>query len=532
MNKNGHVYIVSNKLYPENVFKLGMSKNIEQRLRSYGKDRKVHRLTEVPDCVSTEKKLLSVFSESFELFRGKETFKGNLDKMLKIFDRVCSPPKKERQWKKYLPNDRHTWMGKNTDEIPTLENYTRRRIAHVDLRDFPFHLEQHIKGNEKVVVIADTCDNLKIHRIGDLCFLKSDTLGMVARSVNPALGIIIDLGYIDVHFVVLEKNLPGDWILCIAEIWEQSIVFRSKRIPADKGDFLTPSLGGGGFWRDVECFGSDTGMDEELREKMENAHLGHHPKTLSSVRRYLVNDLFECYSIWSFTDSFSMELFTRNRSKKEFVCLPREPLSSIKRALCVREILSWISRTSSPSKRFSYGMKLFGVDIEILPETDEQLSSYTKWERYFSEDEDSDFEDGKIPNFIISECVYACFSWREELDWKTDRKEVIVFPVTFCDEPNPWSLEKTKKASDIHDINHKFPGYTWSESCETVILIDIIIHCKDGPIYIILFDSRKDGAGTKKYRLPPVKNIAKAVYFVDVAKMSFEYLSSVFQAKP
>lgn len=522
MNKtNGHVYLVSNKLYPENVFKLGMSKNIEQRLRSYGKDRKVHRLTEVPDCAMMEKKLLSVFSEKFEVFRGKETFKGKLDKMLKIFDQVCSP-KKERQRKKYLPNYRSTWMDDGTDEKPMLGRVTRRRLAHIDLRHFPLHLESYIKGNEKVVVIADHRDNIEIHRIGELCFLKSDTLGLAVRAVNPSLDTIIDLGYIDVHFVVLEKNLPGDWVLCGAKSWEQCIAFRSKYIPVDKGEFLKPRFSRD-YWCDVERFGEyDEGMDEELREMMQKSHILYVHETEEMVVRYLLNDLAVCYSIWGRMGKFSMEIFARNRNKKEIARSPRESMSSIERALHVINVQQIISETAKPSKNFQYGVEIFGIDLEILPETEEQLKSYTKWGKSFETDRNYGRE---IPKFIVSTCVYALFSCSYDLEGN----ETLGFPIKFCGDPNPWALEKTKKSSDIHNINHSFPGFFEGE--EYTILIDIIVHCKDGPIYIVLFDSRKGKADKEEYKLPPVKNFAKAVHFVDVTKISSEYLCSVFRGE-
>ncbi|AVR52742.1 hypothetical protein MarSH_037 [Marseillevirus Shanghai 1] len=510
-----------------------MSKNVEQRLRSYGKDRKVHRLTEVPDCVSTEKKLISLFSEKFEVFRGKETFKGELDKMLKIFDQVCSP-KKERQRKRYLPNRRSTWMEEGTDKKPGLGRVTRRRLAHIDLREFPLHLECHIKGNEKVVVIADSADNVQIHRIGELCFLKSDTLGMAVRGINPTLGTIIDLGYVDVHFVVLEKNLPGDWVLCNAESWEQCIAFRSKYIPADKGDFLSPSLSQNP-WRDAERFGNDEGMDEELRKMMRNSSISYDHETREMVSKYLLNDLEVCCSIWTWIGKFSMKIFTRNRSKKEFVRSPREPLSSIERALHVINIQQIISETAKPSKNFQYGVEIFGIDLEILPETEEQLKSYTKWGKSFGGDDGSDNEsdDGSdgyhergIPEFIVSTRVYALFSWRYDLE----ENGTPGSPIKFCGEPNPWSLEKTKKSSDIHNINHSFPGFLATAGYYT-IFVDIVIHCKDGPIYIVLFDPRKRNPIAGEYKLPQVKNFAKAVHFVDVTRISSEYLCSVFRGE-
>lgn len=518
---NGHVYLVSNKLYPENVFKLGMSKNVEQRLRSYGKDRKVHRLTEVPDCVSTEKKLISLFSEKFEVFRGKETFKGELDKMLKIFDQVCSPKKERQREKKYLPNWRSTWMEEGTDKKPGLGRVTRRRLAHIDLREFPLHLECHIKGNEKVVVIADSADNVQIHRIGELCFLKSDTLGMAVRGINPTLGTIIDLGYVDVHFVVLEKNLPGDWVLCGAKSWEQCIAFRSKYIPADKGEFLAPRWFRDNFWEDVERFGDDEGMDEGLRKMMKKSSILYEEETGEMVAGYLLDDLAVCCSIWTWMGKFSMEIFTRNRSKKEFVRSPREPLSSIERALHVINIQQIISETAKPSKNFQYGVEIFGIDLEILPETEEQLKRYTKWGKSF---ESGRNYGRKIPEFIVSTRVYALFSWQYDLEGNVTPGS----PIKFCGEPNPWSLEKTKKSSDIHNINHSFPGFLATAGYYT-IFVDIVIHCKDGPIYIVLFDPRKRNPITGGYKLPPVKNFAKAVHFVDVTKISSEYLSSIFR---
>lgn len=526
MNKtNGHVYLVSNKLYPENVFKLGMSKNIEQRLRSYGKDRKVHRLTEVPDCALMEKKLLSVFSEKFEVFRGKETFKGELDKMLKIFDQVCSP-KKERQWKKYLPNWKETWTGKGTDKRPTLESITRKPNAHIDLRYFPLHLEGYIKGNEKVVIIAAHCDSMQIHRIGALCFLKSDTLGMAARSVNPKFATIVDLGHADVHFVVLEKNLPGDWVFCVARNWDECIAFRGKYYGGtDKKELLTPRGHGDNFWQNVECFGEDTEADEGLYEMMGRGHVFIFKDVTETVTRYLVNDLTDCYCAWM--RNFSMELFTRDRRRTEFLTSPREPLSSIKRALHTMEVQRIISKMARPSTKFQYGVEVFGADLEIFPETEEQLESYAKWGKNFNSDDGYSYN-YEFPDFILSLCVYAVFSW----DWDCDvggGVEIPGLPVNF-DEPNPWSLEKTKKHTDIHDINHKFPGNVLLFHSREA-LIDIIVHCKDGPIYIVLFDPMKNKPIGEEYTMPPMKNFARAIHFVDITKISSEYLCSVFRGE-
>lgn len=93
----GHVYLVSRPCFAPDVYKVGMSVNVEKRLEHYGKSRTVHCLCSVPDCRKTEEEILSFFSEKFELVDGKETFRGSLDKMKREFSRICGVTEQESE---------------------------------------------------------------------------------------------------------------------------------------------------------------------------------------------------------------------------------------------------------------------------------------------------------------------------------------------------------------------------------------------------------------------------------------------------
>lgn len=101
----GYVYLVTKPSFREGVCKVGMSRSVDKRLRSYGKKSVVHCLFEVPDCVSMERQIISVFKKEFSLLEGNETFEGDLEEMKKLFLAICfdwqnskaivSVPKKE-----------------------------------------------------------------------------------------------------------------------------------------------------------------------------------------------------------------------------------------------------------------------------------------------------------------------------------------------------------------------------------------------------------------------------------------------------
>lgn len=95
-NTRGYVYLVTKPSFREGVCKIGMSRSVDKRLRSYGKKRTVHCLFEVSDCVSMEKQIISAFKEEFSLLEGKETFEGELEEMKKLFLAVCFDSKNSK----------------------------------------------------------------------------------------------------------------------------------------------------------------------------------------------------------------------------------------------------------------------------------------------------------------------------------------------------------------------------------------------------------------------------------------------------
>lgn len=85
----GYVYLVTKPSFRGGVCKVGMSRSVDKRLKSYGKKSTVHCLFEVPDCVFMERQIISAFKEKFSLLEGKETFEGELGEMKKLFLAVC-----------------------------------------------------------------------------------------------------------------------------------------------------------------------------------------------------------------------------------------------------------------------------------------------------------------------------------------------------------------------------------------------------------------------------------------------------------
>ncbi len=85
----GYIYLVSRPRFAENVYKLGMSSSIHERLKTYGDKRFVHVVRRVDDRKKSERRLLELFSKEFELVDGRETFRGDLKKMKEIIECEC-----------------------------------------------------------------------------------------------------------------------------------------------------------------------------------------------------------------------------------------------------------------------------------------------------------------------------------------------------------------------------------------------------------------------------------------------------------
>jgi len=90
---NGYLYLLQEPIdFGTKIHKVGQTqrRDAEKRISQYPKESKVHRYIEIDDAVKREKELLEQFSKHFVLARGKEYFKGDIKKMIKIFNDVCN----------------------------------------------------------------------------------------------------------------------------------------------------------------------------------------------------------------------------------------------------------------------------------------------------------------------------------------------------------------------------------------------------------------------------------------------------------
>lgn len=292
MNTKGHVYIVSNKLYPENVYKIGMSKNIKQRLQSYGKDRKIHKLAEVSDCMGIERTLIEIFSRKFKLFRGKETFEGNLEEMKEIFERICFPEK---------------------DPFEVLRQKNIGMRPFVDKQDiYP------ISDEEECHTSLLSMGPRDLYRIGQFCFV--DNNGLVEANEwllagNCRARVAVDLLYKDVFFEFLSP-LPEGGYMCLAKEWKEYIPSKKKLMVSIDDDMR------------VDYFGKDKmeGYDDEIKCVLENLQ-NSYPCELV---KYLHEDILYCSHV--FGKRFSIERYVKGKTLKEFVGSRKEPINVIKRA--------------------------------------------------------------------------------------------------------------------------------------------------------------------------------------------------------
>ena len=89
MNDNnlGFVYLCQPEEYKNmNVYKIGNTVDIKQRISSYGKNTNLLLSYKVKNKIYCEKLIIKKFNEYFKLFKGKEWFKGELDEIKNIFN--------------------------------------------------------------------------------------------------------------------------------------------------------------------------------------------------------------------------------------------------------------------------------------------------------------------------------------------------------------------------------------------------------------------------------------------------------------
>ena len=90
IKKEGYVYLIqrsSEYKSNSNMFKIGKTsqKSPVDRFRSYDPGLRVWMVVHVPDCTTTEKRLIRVFSNKYEKVHGKETFICNKDTVYETF---------------------------------------------------------------------------------------------------------------------------------------------------------------------------------------------------------------------------------------------------------------------------------------------------------------------------------------------------------------------------------------------------------------------------------------------------------------
>jgi hypothetical protein len=60
----------------------------DNRIKSYGSDCKVHIKKDVSNVIECENKLKKAFCSKFKIVQGKETFRGDINEMIKVFKEV------------------------------------------------------------------------------------------------------------------------------------------------------------------------------------------------------------------------------------------------------------------------------------------------------------------------------------------------------------------------------------------------------------------------------------------------------------
>ena len=90
LSKYSSVYLLQPELVlGTNIYKFGINKGSGKRIKSYGKKTIVIREFQT-ECYEEIEAILKIkFKKKFKLVKGKEYFEGNLQEMIKIFDKVC-----------------------------------------------------------------------------------------------------------------------------------------------------------------------------------------------------------------------------------------------------------------------------------------------------------------------------------------------------------------------------------------------------------------------------------------------------------
>src|SRR5438105_2025038 len=89
---SNYLYLVQPEEYLEtNIYKIGGSKDLNQRMKIYGKKVIIYRTyTLIERFYGFETKLIELFNLKFNKFKGREYFEGNIDKMIETFDDLCT----------------------------------------------------------------------------------------------------------------------------------------------------------------------------------------------------------------------------------------------------------------------------------------------------------------------------------------------------------------------------------------------------------------------------------------------------------
>ena len=89
MTSGGYIYILTEDAGKNKIFKVGRTNEPRRRLREYGGKWIALKIYMCSNDVEAEKTLISAMKSHFPLAKGREYFRGDLDRALDIFEKVC-----------------------------------------------------------------------------------------------------------------------------------------------------------------------------------------------------------------------------------------------------------------------------------------------------------------------------------------------------------------------------------------------------------------------------------------------------------
>jgi len=135
-----------------NIYKIGKTNQLpDQRFKGYEKGSYPFRISKVDNCNYREKELINIFKEKYELARGREYFRGDLNKMIEDFNILCD----KSIFKQYDINNNEIYLDYSCDNCAK-QFYSNELLI---------FLEHNRNCNEKSVYISS---NLRLYDIKQL----------------------------------------------------------------------------------------------------------------------------------------------------------------------------------------------------------------------------------------------------------------------------------------------------------------------------------------------------------------------------